>query len=145
MIQKLLTARKAKIKILQDASAIKKKKFGRINKRKVDTSKKKVNKNMGIVRSLDSICNPPKTITTDDHENDKPKGEKNGKPIFAIGDSMVKHLNGWEMFKKLNTNCKVFVIICCDCFCGLKILFNGLMIAMSLMTFLDVSSFYLFF
>ena len=131
MTQKLLTARKAKTKILQDASAIKKKKFRRINKRKVDTSKK-VNKNMGVVRSLDSICNPPKTITTDDHENDKPKGEKNGKPIFAIGDSMVKHLNGWEMSKKLNTNYKVFVIICCDCFCGLKILSNDLMIAMSL-------------
>ena len=100
MTQKLLTARKAKTKILQDASAIKKNKFRRINKRKVDTSKK-VNKNMGVVRSLDSICNPPKTITTDDHENDKPKGEKNGKPIFAIGDSMVKHLNVQKIEHKL--------------------------------------------
>ena len=41
----------------------------------------KVNKNMTIVRSLDSSC-------------DKPKGEKNKKSIFVIGDSMVKHLNG---------------------------------------------------
>ena len=42
-------------------------------------------------------------------KNDKPKGEKNEKSIFVIGDSMVKHLNGWEMSKKLNANCKVFV------------------------------------
>ena len=56
----------------------------------------KVNKNMTIVRSLDSSC-------------DKPKGEKNKKSIFVIGDSMVKHLNGWEMSKKLNGYCNVFV------------------------------------
>ena len=64
---------------------------------------------MGIVRSLDSNCNPQKTILAGDHKNDKPKGEKNEKSIFVIGDSMVKHLNGWEMSKKLNANCKVFV------------------------------------
>ena len=64
---------------------------------------------MAIVRSLDNSCNPQKTITADDHKNDKPKGEKNEKSIFVIGDSMVKHLNGWEMSKKLNANCKVFV------------------------------------
>ena len=64
---------------------------------------------MGIVRSLDSNCNPQKTILAGDHKNDKPKGEKNEKSIFVIGDSMVKHLNGWEMSKKFNANCKVFV------------------------------------
>ena len=64
---------------------------------------------MAIVRSLDSSCNPLKTIRTDDLKNDKPKGEKNKKSIFAIGDSTVKHLNGWKMSKKLNVNCKVFV------------------------------------
>ena len=87
---------------------------------------------MAIVRSLGSSCKSQKIITADDHKNDKPKEENNEKSIFAIGDSMVKHLNGWEMSKKLNTNYKVFVIICCDCFCGLKILSNDLMIAMSL-------------
>ena len=61
---------------------------------------------MAIVRSLDRNCNPQKT---GHHKNDKPKGEKNEKSIFNIGDSMVKHLNGWEMSKKLNANCKVFV------------------------------------
>ena len=64
---------------------------------------------MAIVRPLDSNCNPQKTILAGDHKNDKPKGEKNEKSIFVIGDSMVKHLNGWEMSKKLNANCKVFV------------------------------------
>ena len=54
---------------------------------------------MAIVRLIDSSCNPQKTITVDEHKNDKPKGEKNEKSIFIIGDSMVKHLNGWEISK----------------------------------------------
>ena len=64
---------------------------------------------MTIVISLDSTRNPKKTITADDHKNDKSKGKKNEKSIFVIEYSMVKHLNGWEMSKKLNANCKVFV------------------------------------
>ena len=40
---------------------------------------KKVNKNMAIVRSLDSSCKPQKTIKAGDHKNDKPKGQKNKK------------------------------------------------------------------
>ena len=70
---------------------------------------KKANKNIAIVRSLDSSCNPQKAITADDHKNDKPKGEKNEKSMFVIEDSIVKHLNRWETSKKLNVNCKVFV------------------------------------
>ena len=69
----------------------------------------KIKQNMAIVRSLDSNCNPQKTILAGDHKKDQPKGEKNEKSIFVIEDSMVKHLNGWEMSKKLNANCKVFV------------------------------------
>ena len=45
-------------------------------------------------------------ITKKINQNSK---EKNEKSIFVIGDSMVKQLNGWEMSKKLNANCKVFV------------------------------------
>ena len=78
------------------------------DKQEEDISKK-ANKNIAIERSLDKSCNPQKTITADDHKNDKPKEEKNKKSIFVTGDSMVKHLNGWEMSKKLNANCKVFV------------------------------------
>ena len=64
---------------------------------------------MAVVRLLDSSCNPQKAITADEYKNDKPKGERNEKSIFVIGDSMVKHLNGWEISKKLNANSKVFV------------------------------------
>ena len=53
---------------------------------------------MTIVRSLDRSCNPQK-ITVDDHKNDKPEGKKNEKSILAIRDSIVKHLNAWEMSK----------------------------------------------
>ena len=31
---------------------------------------------MAILRSLDSSCNPQKTIKADNYKNDKPKGEK---------------------------------------------------------------------
>ena len=65
---------------------------------------KKANMNMLIVRSVDNNCNPQKTITADDRKNDKPKGEKND-----IEDSLVKHLNGWEISKKLNANVQLFV------------------------------------
>ena len=79
-----------------------------INKQEEDISKK-TNKNMANVRSLDSSCNPQETNTANDHKNDKPKGEKKEKSIIAIGNSLVKHLNGWKMSKKLNANCKVLV------------------------------------
>ena len=85
-----------------------KKKESQKDKQEDDISMK-VDKNITIVRSLDSSCNPQKTITAGDHKNYKPKGEKNEKSIFLRGDSMVKHLNGWEISKKLNKNCKVFV------------------------------------
>ena len=66
---------------------------------------------MTIVILMDSTRNPKKTITADDHKNDKSKGKKNEKSIFVIEYSMVKHLNGWEMSKKLNANCKMFIKI----------------------------------
>ena len=49
---------------------------------------------MANVRSLDSSCNPQETNTANDHKNDKPKGEKKEKSIIAIGNSIIKHLNG---------------------------------------------------
>ena len=67
---------------------------------------KKASKSITIARSLDSSGNPPKSITV---KNDKPKGEKDGKSIFVIGNSKIKLLNGCKMSKKVNTNCKVFV------------------------------------
>ena len=79
-----------------------------MDKQEEDISKK-VDKNIAIVRSPDSSCKPQKTIRADDHKKDTPKGEKDEKSIFVIGDSMVKRLNRWEMSKKLNANRKVLV------------------------------------
>ena len=36
------------------------------------------------------------------------KEQKKRKSVFIIGDSMVKHVNGWEMSKKIK-NCKAYV------------------------------------
>ena len=68
-------------------------KKSQINKQEEDISKK-TNKSMANVRSLDSSCNPQETNTANDHKNDKPKGEKKEKSIIAIGNSIVKHING---------------------------------------------------
>ena len=45
-----------------------------------------------------------------EQEKDKKpnKEQKKGKSVAILGDSMVKHLNGWEMSKK-KKNCKVYV------------------------------------
>ena len=45
-----------------------------------------------------------------EQEKDKKtnKEQKKGKSVAILGDSMVKHLNGWEMSKKIK-NCKVYV------------------------------------
>ena len=45
-----------------------------------------------------------------EQEKDKKsnKEQKKGKSVVILGDSMVKHLNGWEMSKKIK-NCKVYV------------------------------------
>ena len=80
-------------KQLQNTKTIESKESqNRINK-KEDISKT-TNKNIAIVRLLDSSCNSQKTIAADNHKNGKPNGEKNEKSIFVIGDSMVKHPDG---------------------------------------------------
>ena len=45
-----------------------------------------------------------------EQEKDKKpnKEQKKGKSVVILSDSMVKHLNGWEMSKKIK-NCKVYV------------------------------------
>lgn len=40
---------------------------------------------------------------------DENRNQKLKKTAVILGDSMVKHINGWEMAKKVNTDCKVFV------------------------------------
>ena len=39
-------------------------------------------------------------MTVDDLKNDKPKEQRKEKPIFVTGDSIAKHLNGWEVQKQ---------------------------------------------
>ena len=34
---------------------------------------------------------------------------KSSKSVVILGDSMIKHLNGWEMSKRINSKCKIFV------------------------------------
>ena len=79
-----------------------------MDKPEEDTSKQ-VNKNMVIVRSLDRSCNTQRTIPAVHHKNDQPIREKNEKTIFVIRDNMVKHLNGWQISKKLTVNYNVSV------------------------------------
>ena len=50
----------------------------------------------------------------------KNKERKTGKSFVILGDSMVKHLNGWEMSKKMK-NCKVYL----RTFSGRKVQFMG--------------------
>ena len=64
---------------------------------------------MVMVRSLDRSCNTQRTIAAVHHKNDKPIREKNEKTIFVIGDNMVKHLNGWQIYKRLTVICNVSV------------------------------------
>ena len=42
----------------------------------------------------------PKTDNKKDHKQ---------KSIIILGDSMIKHVNGWEISRKLQGNCKVYV------------------------------------
>ena len=57
-------------------------------------------------------CHKHKQNRKDNSELEKDKKpnkeQKKGKSVVILGDSMVKHLNGWEMSKKIK-NCKVYV------------------------------------
>ena len=41
-------------------------------------------------------------------KNDNEKDHKQ-KSVIILGDSMIKHVNGWEISRKLQGNCKVYV------------------------------------
>ena len=43
------------------------------------------------------------TSKTDNEKNHKQKS------VIILGDSMIKHVNGWEISRKLQGNCKVYV------------------------------------
>ena len=39
----------------------------------------------------------------------KSKNTRTQKSVINLGDSMVKHINGWEISKRLQSDCKVYV------------------------------------
>ena len=49
-----------------------------------------------------------KNNSEQEKDNKSNKEQKKGKSVAILGDSMVKHLHGWEMFKKIK-NCRVYV------------------------------------
>ena len=51
---------------------------------------------------------PQKNINQDTRVNNSTRlGSK--KSVIILGDSMTKLLNGWEMAKKIQSNCKIYV------------------------------------
>ena len=52
--------------------------------------------------------NNRKTNSEQGKDKKSNKEQKKRKSVVILGDSMVKHLNGWEMSKKIK-NCKVYV------------------------------------
>ena len=56
---------------------------------------------IGIIKTGKRIQNKKKI-------KNQTKNRKKGKPVAILGDNMVKHLNGWEMSKKIK-NYKVYV------------------------------------
>ena len=50
--------------------------------------------------------NPEKDVTQSFNRK-RPSHDK--KSVLILGDSMTKLLNGWDMAKKIQTNCKVFI------------------------------------
>ena len=45
--------------------------------------------------------------TEQDQPNENPKSKRDS--VIILGDSIIKHTNGWEIAKKLKAECKVFV------------------------------------
>ena len=47
--------------------------------------------------------------TSDDTRAKNSKRSGNKKSVIIVGDSMTKLLNGWEMAKRIQCNCKIYV------------------------------------
>ena len=59
----------------------------------------------------DSNNNKSDKTKSDKSSTSKTDNEKNHKQksIITLGDSMIKHVNGWKISRKLQGNCKVYV------------------------------------
>ena len=47
--------------------------------------------------------------TSHDTRANNSKISRNKKSVIILGDSMSKLVNGWEMAKKIQSNCKIYV------------------------------------
>ena len=68
------------------------------------TSKENTKDKSDIENEGNTIC---RKSTEQDQPNEKPKSKRNS--VIILGDSMMKHTNGWEIAKKLKPECKFFV------------------------------------
>ena len=50
----------------------------------------------------------PKVNVDNSKDNTRDINSKSKKSIAILGDSMLKHLNGWKKFKKVKKDCKIF-------------------------------------
>ena len=67
-------------------------------------------------------CDEIETVLSNNTKKINPKSEnkqviknnniKTQKSVIILGDSMIKHINGWEISKRLQSDCKVYVKQC---------------------------------
>ena len=62
-------------------------------------------------KNKSDIDNEGSTICRKSAEQDQPNKSPESKrdSVIILGDSMIKHTNGWEVAKKLKPECKVFI------------------------------------
>ena len=61
-------------------------------------------KNKSNIENESNIC---RKSAEQDQPNKNTKSKRDS--VIILGDSMIKHTNGWEIAKKLKPECKVFV------------------------------------
>ena len=62
-------------------------------------------------KNADNVSTKENADNSEDNSsiNSRDINSKRQKSIVIFGDSMLKHLNGWEMSKKVTSYCKIFV------------------------------------
>ena len=67
------------------------------------------NIDIGNIDKENDISNASNSTKTDENKKDHNRNNE-VKSVVIIGDSMIKHLNGWDMSKKVHkSECKVYV------------------------------------
>ena len=68
------------------------------------TSKESAKNKSNVENEGNTIC---RKSAEQDQPNKSPKSKRES--VIILGDCMIKHINGWEIAKKLKPQCKVFV------------------------------------